>query len=79
MSSTSTLYLSFWRRTSSKGCKFPNDVAKSVQVTYGIWRDSKVTDKILLGAFGDLSESCESLDVVEGDRVKSLSIGYSNS
>ena len=37
-----------------------------------------MTSEVALNKFGDLSGTCETFNVAEDDRLKTVSIGYSN-
>ena len=65
--------------TSVKGCEFSSGNARGIQVTYGIWENGVVTNEIPLNEFGQVSGSCTTLSVEEGDRIKTVSIIYTNS
>ena len=65
--------------TKIKACEFPNGRVSSVQVTYGIRSDGKITDEVGLTAFGVVTNDCKSLKLSEGDTIKTVEIGYSSS
>jgi len=66
--------------TEVKGCTDNNSKAKGVQLTYGVWNNGAVTDKVELTSFGDVSgrdKPCTSLSIGEDERIKSVLINYS--
>ena len=65
--------------TKIEACSIQNGPVSSVQVTYGIWKKGKVREEVSLTPFGVNSGSCNSLQVSEGDSIKSIEISYSSS
>ena len=53
--------------TKIKGCELSNGKAKSVQLTFGVWKNGKATNKIKLNEFGDISGNCKSFTLDEND------------
>ena len=67
--------------TEIKGCTDNNSKAKGVQLTYGVWNNGAVSDKVSLTSFGDVSgadKPCTNLSLGEGDGIKSVVINYSD-
>ena len=65
--------------TKVEGCSDNRGRVASVQVTYGLWKNGKVTEQVSLSPFGGSGKDCKSLNISEGDSIKKVKIVYSAS
>ena len=66
--------------TSIKGCSSSNGSAQGIQMTFGVWSGSQVTNEISLTGLGDYEggSSCETFNIPQNDMITSLEIAYSS-